>query len=174
MTAYGDLTGLKAHWAALGYDIGSLSDTELDELRMAASEFVDGFGFRKTPSGATIILFSGKPTGGRDQVRQWPRTGASDTFGDAYETDETPPAIIRATYEAAYFAAQNANGLNKAFKADQIVQSRKVGPLARSFFEPKSENGMPPTRPKIPAVEAQMALVTSGGDNAFGITGIVA
>lgn len=175
MDSYSTAAKAKVEWAKRGYDHAAMTDEEIDQLLLAASEFCDGMGLRETSPGVYMNLFPGKPTEGRAQARAWPRTDAVDLYGEPYADDEIPPALVRATHEAAWYAKQNAGGLNVAFKRDQIVQSRRVETIARTFFEPKSVNGMPPTRPEIPAVQTAMAmLLTGGGGNPYGITGIVA
>jgi len=172
---YSNATDARTAWTRRGYDHSTLTDEEVQQLLLAGSEFCDGMGARETSPGIYITLLPGYPTGGRAQERQWPRTGAADSYGTPYEEDEIPPALIRAVHAAAWYAKQNAGGLNVVFKRDQIVQSRRVETIARTFFEPKSVNGLSPTRPQIPEVDANMALVLSGvAGNPYGITGVVA
>ncbi len=64
----------------------------LSPLRQLGSDYVDSTYGSK---------FGGVPTGGISQERAWPRLGAYH-LGVAVPNDVVPPAIINASYEAAY------------------------------------------------------------------------
>lgn len=170
---YGTVADCKTHWDDRGYTY-SIDDAAIAKLGEIASDFVDGLGWREIAPGTMIPLFPGQPADAA-QTRQWPRKEATDIYGNTIADDEIPAAVTKATYEAAYYAMLNSGGLNRAYKPDQQVQSRRVETLARTFFEPKSVvPGQPPTKPIIPAVNAALAPVMAGGTNPYGITGVVA
>lgn len=82
-------------------------------LRERGSVYIDGtYGDR----------FPGKPTGGASQERAWPRTGASDRYGNALPTDQVPQRVIDASYHAAWMEATTPGILSKTYTpAEQKV-----------------------------------------------------
>ncbi|HRQ13072.1 MAG TPA: hypothetical protein PK205_07185 [Promineifilum sp.] len=89
---YGTVEGYKAYHLARGNDIPASSDTDIAEGLLVASEWLDG---------RYRIGFGGLKVGGRDQVREWPRSGAMDIYGYAVASDSVPREVEYATYEAA-------------------------------------------------------------------------
>ncbi len=88
-------------------------------LRQRGSQYIDGlYGSR----------FSGQPTGGFEQERAWPRTGAS-AAGQDIPTDVIPKAIIEAAYHAAYQEAQSPGSLSVAASTSGAVKREKVDVL---------------------------------------------
>nr|WP_234895473.1 DnaT-like ssDNA-binding protein [Sinorhizobium meliloti] len=71
--------------------------------------------------------FSGRRTGGYSQERAWPRTGATTYFGEAIPSNETPVAIINASYEAAFVELTNPGSLSPVVTGSQTVKHEKVG-----------------------------------------------
>lgn len=168
--AYGNTTDGQAHWTARGYT-GTLTDAQLE----VASAFVDGLGWRMTKAGVPVSRFPGRPAvAGQD--REWPRVGAVDSYGNALADDEVPGVVERATYEAAYYEAQNAGALNAAIRSDERVVREKFGPVEFQYAEPQGGQmvGVAPSTPVIPAVLSILAPVLTGGANPYGITGVVA
>ncbi|MCY0150889.1 hypothetical protein OEG84_25115 [Hoeflea sp. G2-23] len=95
MAGYGDDTTFAAWLTANGY---SLPAGGLDPavLRQRGSVYLDGlYGDR----------FPGVPTGGLEQDRAWPRTGAEDVYGNAIAANAIPTRVVHASYEAAYLDA---------------------------------------------------------------------
>lgn len=92
---YGTAAGYKAYFLARERDIPISTDEEIEGSLLVASEWIDAT-FR---SG-----FGGLKVGGREQIREWPRTGAMDIYGYSLPSDSVPIEVINATYEA---AAQN-------------------------------------------------------------------
>lgn len=167
--AYGTTVAAQTYWTARGY-----SGTPTDALLAKASVFVDGLGWRMAKSGVPVSRFSGQPTDA-DQEFQWPRTGASDVYGNDFGTSEVPGAVERATYEAAHYESQNAGALNAAVRADQRVVREKFDVIEFQYSDSDvSGAGIAGSSPVIPAVMAILAPVLTGGSNAYGITGIVA
>jgi hypothetical protein len=84
--AYHSLRG-NAAWAAA-------SSPDRESARLRASVSLDGmYQFR----------WPGVPTGGADQERAWPRTGATDYWGNAIANAVVPRQVEQATYELALY-----------------------------------------------------------------------
>lgn len=108
-----------ASWLLLnGYMLPGTAPTAA-VLRQRGSVYVDGlYGAR----------FTGAPAGGVDQDRAWPRTGASDTFGNAIGSSAIPARVIEASYFAAYLEATTPGILSKTFTpAEQKVLTEVKG-----------------------------------------------
>lgn len=167
--AYGNTTDAQAFWTARGY-----SGTPTAALLEVASAFVDGLGWRMTPAGVPASRFPGIPTDPA-QTEQWPRTGAVDVYGRDLASDAVPDAVVRATYEAAHYEADNPGALNAAIRSDERVVREKFGSVEFQYADGGMQMaGIAPTTPVIPAVMSILAPVLSGGGNPYGITGIVA
>ena len=68
MAGYGDDDGFQAFLTANGYTLPDGAPAAA-VLRQRGSVYVDG---------TYSLRFSGSPTGGAAQEREWPRTGATD------------------------------------------------------------------------------------------------
>lgn len=166
--AYGSTTDAQAHWTAKGY-----AGTPTDALLAVASGFVDGLGWRMAGKVA-VSRFPGIPTD-PDQEDQWPRTGASDIYGRELASDTVPGAVLRATYEAAFYELTNPGGLNQATRPDEMIASAKAGPVDIKYFESNDGGTVAASiNPEIPAVMSALFPVLVGGSNPYGITGVVA
>lgn len=78
--------------------------------RLRGSVYIDGaYGSR----------FPGRPTGGVDQEREWPRTGATDRYGNALPSDEVPLRIEHAAYHAALIELQTPGFFSKTYTASE-------------------------------------------------------
>lgn len=167
--AYGNTTDAQAYWTARGY-----TGTPTAALLAVASTYVDALGWRQSRSGVLVSRFPGIPASA-SQVDQWPREGAVDAYGRDIASDTVPPAVLNATYEAAYYESQNAGALNTTVRADQRVIRERVDVIDVQYSEAESvSQGAAGSLPVIPAVMALLAPVLTGGSNPYGITGIVA
>lgn len=70
--------------------------------------------------------FSGTRTGGYNQERAWPRTGAVTYYGQEIPSDVVPQPIINASYEAAFLELINPGSLS-VVTGNSIVKKEKVG-----------------------------------------------
>lgn len=141
---YGNLTDASAYMAARGY-----AWTGDDEAKEAAlllgSEYVDSLGLVKP------CFWVGTKTGGRSQVRQWPRTGAVDGFGEAIANDEIPQEVIEASYQAAWRELANPGALNPDYVASDTFKSAKVGPLEVTYATSSAPDAIP-TKPVVSVI----------------------
>jgi hypothetical protein len=85
-------------------------------LRNRGAGYIDGvYGAR----------FSGIPTGGFAQERAWPRTGAF-AYGLPVGDSIIPDAVIKASYAAAWFEANNLGSLSASGSEASRVKREKV------------------------------------------------
>lgn len=103
MANYGTVVAYKAYHTERGTVIGSHSDPAILEALLVASEWIDA----KYRS-----LFPGLKIGMRDQVREWPRSGALDYYGYAVSSLVVPVEIEYSVYEAALIHLTGAKALS--------------------------------------------------------------
>ena len=91
---YGTPAAFKTYWQARGNSavVGYDDSTIVTPALLVASEWLDA---------AFLGRFGGLKIGGRDQVREWPRSDVQDVYGYAIPSDVPPREIEAATYEAA-------------------------------------------------------------------------
>jgi len=92
---------------------------------LIASDWIDGkFGEQ----------FSGWKTGRRAQDREWPRTGAYDDMGDAFQIDEIPEVVKSATYEVALRQIEAPGSLiSDVVLGKNVVQATVQGAVSVTF-----------------------------------------
>lgn len=123
MAGYGTDQGLTDWLAANGYTLPESAPTPAI-LRQRGSSYVDGVYEGRLP---------GYRTGGLDQERAWPRTGA--TFNrQPIPSDTIPNQWIEASYAAAYYEGLNPGGLLIIVTAAGAVKREKVGPIETEYF----------------------------------------
>lgn len=128
MAGYGDDGGFAAWAAAAGHTVPAGS---VPAARQRGSAYIDAvYGER----------FTGTPTGGVDQERAWPRTGAS-AFGQALASDLTPQRVVNASYEAALIELRSPGSLTIVTDPAKRVKRQKVDTIEREFFEPGEGTG---------------------------------
>jgi len=115
-------------------------------LRQRGSDYLDAlYGPR----------LSGSPTGGLDQERAFPRTGAL-ACGAAIPSDTIPLKWVQASYWAAWHEGNNLGSLTVAATQAGAVKRRKVDVLETEFFE-GSGNVSADATIRISAVEGLVA-----------------
>lgn len=118
MAGYGSDTGFQDWLVTNGYVLpeGALAPAI---LRQRGSQYIDGlYGSR----------FAGQPTGGFEQERAWPRTGA-EASAQTIPSGVVPVAIEQASYHAAYQEALSPGSLSVAASASGAVKREKVDVL---------------------------------------------
>lgn len=88
---YGTLAGADTWHAIRGRAWLTSSASDRTAALVRASDYVDSL--RANYTGAKV--------GGREQFREWPRTGSTDIYGTELPDDEVPTEIEWATYELA-------------------------------------------------------------------------
>lgn len=120
MAGYGNDQGFRDYATAAGYVIpDGTTDPQIAAARQRGALVVDRFEPR----------FSGARTGGFQQERAWPRTGASTQWGEALPSDEVPVGIVNASYEAAWLELNDPGSLSPVVTPNSAVKREKVGPL---------------------------------------------
>lgn len=116
MAGYGDDTAFATWLVMYGRTLPAGSPAAA-VLRQRGSAYIDGtYGLR----------FPGTPTGGADQERAWPRTGAVDRWGNALSASTVPTRVIEASYEAAWAEALSPGSLVASGSAAARVKREKV------------------------------------------------
>ena len=132
MAGYGSDDGFTAYVTAAGYEIPVGS---IPAARQRGSAYIDAlYGDR----------FTGVPTGGIDQERSWPRTGAS-AFGTVLASDLIPKRVEHAAYEAALLELQAPGSQTIITDPAKRVKRQKVDTIEREFFEPSDVASTAPT-----------------------------
>lgn len=173
MPAYGDDVGLQALAAARGVTLPS-DQSGRDSLRAQATLFVDGLGYRIV-NDVPVNRFPGKPTVAT-QLEAWPRTGATDAYGNEIASGDVPTAVIQATYEAALIEVGTAGVLNAVTRNDQRLIREKYDVVEFQYSDPGAggkSDSISAATPVIPAVMTLMARFMAGGSNPYGITAVV-
>lgn len=115
MAGYGDDSGFTSWATENGHTLPDGAPA-IAVLRNRGAGYVDGvYGAR----------FSGIPTAGFAQERAWPRTGAY-AFGQPIGDSIIPDAVIKASYAAAWFEANNAGALSASGSEASRVKREKV------------------------------------------------
>lgn len=145
MAGYGTDDGFTAYMTANGYTVPAGS---IPAARQRGSAYIDGtFGAR----------FPGYPTGGIEQDRAWPRTGASDAYGNAISSSAIPTIVINASYEAALIELRNPGSLAVNFDPAKRVKRQKVEGIEREFFEGGAGSIYAPNAPVNSLIEGLLA-----------------
>lgn len=120
MAGYGENAGFTAYAEAAGYVVpGGTTAPHITAARQRGSMVIDRYEKH----------FSGRRTGGWQQERAWPRTGATTYYGEAIPDDVIPEAIINASYEAAFLELTNPGSLSPVVTGSSTVKREKVGQL---------------------------------------------
>ncbi|MFC4729097.1 DnaT-like ssDNA-binding protein [Coralloluteibacterium thermophilus] len=151
MSHYGTLAAADEYHAARGRAewVGA-SEPDRAAALVRGSDYVDQR-YATAGCGAT---FPGTRTGGRNQERAWPRTGAQDRDGNAIPPDQVPAEVERAAYEAAYRELLNPGSLSPDYVPAQQVTREKVGPIEVSYAGSQDGSG---SRPVIPVIDEILA-----------------
>ncbi len=126
MAGYGDNTGLQAYLTAKGLTLPADAPT-LDVLRENGSDYLDNT-YRSR-------LHCSQPTGGIEQERAFPRTGAKAN-GQEIPDDAIPADWVKASYRAAWISASQPATLNNTVTPNGRVKRERVeGAVEVEYFE---------------------------------------
>lgn len=123
MAGYGTDQGYTDWLAENGYAAPSGVLT-VAQLRQRGSDYVDGL---------YEARFPGYRTGGIDQERAWPRTGARIQC-QAVDPAAIPLAVVKASYVAALYEDGNPGGLAVAVTAAGVVKREKIDVIETEYF----------------------------------------
>lgn len=150
---YGDLAGADAYHTARGNAGWTGTEADKNAALLRASVYVDSFAQRQIAPGVYAATFSGTRVGGRAQVRQWPRTGATDAEGLPIASDSVPIEVVYATYEAALRELVAPGSLNPDYVPATAVKRERVDVLEVEYATPATAaDGSPPTRPIVSVI----------------------
>lgn len=119
-------------------------------LRQRGAVYIDGtYGLR----------FPGTPSGGAAQERAWPRTGATDRWGNVLEASAVPSRVIEASFEAAWAEASSPGSLSASGSTAARVKREKVeGAVEVEYQASSSSSGLlADLTPMITTVEGVLA-----------------
>lgn len=137
MAAYGTDAGFQAWLAEQGYALPGTAPA-LAVLRARGSAYVDGY----------EVYWTGQRTGGVMQELAWPRTGATVNCTQAIPSDVIPPAVVNASYRAAWLEASTPGILAGPVvtSGTRVKRQRVEGAVEREFFDDgKTEVGSGPS-----------------------------
>lgn len=130
MAGYGDDIAFAEWLQANGYSPPDGAPTAA-VLRQRGAVYVDGtYGLR----------FPGAPAGGAAQEREWPRTGATDRYGNAIDPAIVPARVIEASYFAAYQEASEPGSLSVAGTIGSRVKREKVEGAVEVEYQASGSN----------------------------------
>ncbi|MFT4076854.1 MAG: hypothetical protein QM647_15115 [Asticcacaulis sp.] len=152
MAGYGDDVGFNAWLSDNGYELTSDAPT-VAVLRQRGSTYIDA---------TYAARFVGRPTGGVAQERQWPRTDASTLWTDI-GPDVIPAAVVEASYQAAWYEANNSGGLVAGGSAASGVKREKVGSIEVEYQASSSSDSFAASlTPLISTVDGLLAPYLRG------------
>lgn len=158
-TFYGSESNFETYAEERGYTI---SDGDIEPALLRASIWVDSkYGSR----------FIGTKTGGRDQERAWPRTGAYDAEGNELDDAEVPNEIVFATYEAARQELSSPGSLLPVVTPGKAIKKVSVeGAVSVEY----ANTGAADQLPSLPIVDGILSTLFSASnvDNSLGLFGV--
>jgi len=125
MADYGSSAGFVAYLLARG-TVVDFTTEEIDAAKLVASEWLDA-NFRGN--------FSGLKVGMREQVREWPRTGAYDFYGYAVSNISVPAEIENATYELTLIELTTPGSLSVNFTPGKYASVSIDGVLSVDYTQ---------------------------------------
>lgn len=125
MVSYGTDQGLTDWLAAQGHELPATAPAPA-VLRARGSAYVDGY----------ETYWTGHRSGGVMQELAWPRAGATLNCTVPVPDDVIPPAVVTATYRAAWLEASSPGILaGTTASPGERVKRQKVDTLEREFFD---------------------------------------
>lgn len=161
MDHYGTLIDADLYNEARGRaEWGEASTDARTAALVRGSDYIDN-AYRESKNGCGSG-WPGKKSGGRSQLRDWPRLGAVDREGDPIPSDVVPEEVERAVYEAAWRELQEPGSLSPDYVASQLVTREKVGPIEVSYAA-SAADGAASVRPVISAIDEILWPILSRG-----------
>jgi len=145
MAGYGDDTGFAAWLADNGYVLPGTAPSPA-VLRNRGSQYIDAvYGSRFLGSVVDPL-----------QERQWPRERAI-VNGKLLPSDVVPPAVINASYQAAYQEALKPGSLTVIGTSSGAVKRVKVGQIEKEYQTAKDDGTASAITPLISIVDGMLA-----------------
>lgn len=148
MAGYGSDAEFQAYAEARDKYDPALAQGTLAGARQRGSDYLDAMYEDRFP---------GNPTGGADQERAWPRTGATDRYGNAIGPGVVPQRIVNASYEAALIEIVSPGALSAVVSGTSLVKRERVEGAVEVEYA-VSENTVLATaiRPVASAIEGML------------------
>jgi hypothetical protein len=145
MAGYGDDDGFTAYMTANGYTV---PEGNIPAARQRGSAYIDAtYGAR----------FTGMPTGGVEQERAWPRTGAT-AFGTALASDIIPVRVVNASYEAALIEMREPGSLSAIISGTSLIKRERVeGAVEVEYAVSDKTDLATAAQPIVTAIEGMLA-----------------
>lgn len=125
MAAYGTDAGFQQWLDEQGYALPTTAPSPA-VLRARGSAYVDGY----------EVYWTGQRTGGVMQELAWPRTGATVNCTQAIPSDVIPPAVVNASYRAAWLEASTPGILaGPSITTGSRVKREKVDVVEAEYFD---------------------------------------
>lgn len=122
---YGTDEGFEAWLETMGYELPT-DAPDVAVLRARGSLYVDGY----------EKFWTGNRSGGVMQEDAWPRTGATVNCTQAVPDDVIPPAVVTASYRAAWLEGETPGILRgSAGTSGSRIRSQQVDVIKREFFD---------------------------------------
>lgn len=152
---YGTVAGFKAYHSERGRAtlIADFDDPEIEAALLIASEWLDGRYFAS---------FAGFKTGGRDQVRQWPRYNTFDNEDHSLPSDAVPREVEQATYEATLVQLVTPGSFNVSYTPNKYKMARVEGAVSVEFAQFSSAYDI---QTQLPVIDQILAPIMSGYGN---------
>jgi hypothetical protein len=155
---YGDADGFKSYWNDRGQQaaIVAFDDSEINPALLIASGYLDA---------AFLSQFMGLKTGGRNQIREWPRIGVQDIYGYAIPSDVPPREVINATYEATFRQLQTPGVFFKDYTPSKYRSVSVSGAVSVVYAIGSSAYDVQTQMPALAAI--LLPILTGMGSGAF-------
>lgn len=125
LTFYGTVSGFKTYHAARNNDLpATADDDDIEAALLVASEWIDA---------RYRAVFAGRKTGGREQVREWPREGVEDIYGYSIASDTIPREIENAAYEGALIQLVTPGALSVNFTPNKYKRVSVDGAVSVEY-----------------------------------------
>lgn len=127
---YGTAAKYRSYCTARGYDVSADDDdADIEKALLVSSEWLDGI------YGPTWGASGTLKTGGRSQVREWPRTGFVDMYSYNIPVDEVPREIENSTYEATRVELATPGSLFKNWTPSKYSQVSIDGAVSVTYAD---------------------------------------
>jgi hypothetical protein len=162
---YGSVDGFVEYHDNRGREIpATWSEEFIESTLLVASEWLDA---------AYSGLWSGTPTDGFEQVRQWPREHAKTNTDPVFHfpDDAIPERVEFAAYEAAFRQGQKPGSLQKDFTPNKYRSVRIDGAISVDYNLNLSEASDAQT--SYPVISSLMAPLLNSNNDFSGYSGKV-
>lgn len=137
-------------------------DEAAQEALLRASTYIDA---------AYSDQWIGLRTYGRNQPRDWPRSGAYDSEGHGIDKDEIPIEVRHATYECGLREMANPGSLQPDVTAGQIKERVRVGSVEVAYATRYGIEGQSPTLTILDGILQPLLGGLAGGGLANALVG---